>query len=251
MIRKNYQEHYASSRPQMYDEKSRKIKAQRIVKLLENYFNNNLKSLVVLDVGSSTGIIDFYLSKYFAKVVGTDIDKDAIEFAKKNFRSKNLLFKTEDALNLSFNDNSFDVVICTHIYEHVSNPQKLFDEIYRVLKPTGVCYLAAVNKLWPIEAHYNLPFLSWLPKSLANPYIRATGKAHQYYETMHTYWTLKRLTQQFKVIELTQIILRHPNQYGYGDLLPSGRPLTMLVAILSPLAKYLSPTFFWLLQKRP
>lgn len=249
---KSYQTNYAHNRPQMYDYHSRSRKAKRIIKTLANHFGStNLKKLSVLDTGSSSGIIDYMLADKFARVVGIDIDKQAVSFAKQSFRKANLKFQVGDALKLNFPASSFDVVICTHIYEHVSNPQKLFDEIYRVLKPTGVCYLAAVNKLWPIEAHYNLPFLSWLPKSLANPYIRATGKAHQYYETMHTYWTLKRLTQQFKVIELTQIILRHPNQYGFDDILPAGHPLTFLAMILSPAAKYLSPTFFWLLQKGP
>ena len=40
-------------------------------------------------------------------------------------------------MKLSFKENSFDIVICTHVYEHVPNSKKLFDEIYRVLKPGG------------------------------------------------------------------------------------------------------------------
>ena len=34
-----------------------------------------------------------------------------------------------------------------------------------------------------MEPHYNLPFLSYLPKSTANYYVRFTGKAKKYYET--------------------------------------------------------------------
>lgn len=247
---KSYQINYAHNRPQMYDYQSRSRKAKRIIKTLASYFGSTkLRRLSVLDLGSSAGIIDNILADRFAKVVGIDIDQSAVNYAKQTFKKANLKFMLGNALKLNFPASSFDVVICTHVYEHVPNPQKLFDEIHRILKPTGICYLAAVNKLWPIEAHYNLPFLSWLPKSLANPYIRATGKAHQYYETMHTYWTLKRLTQQFKVIELTQAILRQPKKYGFDDILPAGHPLTFPAMILSPLAKYFAPTFFWLLQK--
>src|SRR3989344_1791188 len=148
MIKSKYQPNYAANRPQMYEIKSREEKALRIIKLLQVHLGkNNLKKLTVLDVGASTGIIDNYLSRYFKKVVGTDIDKKAIRFAQKNYHQKNLRFKIEDAMKLTFSDSFFDLVICTHVYEHVPNSQKLFQEIYRVLKPNGICYLAAINSL--------------------------------------------------------------------------------------------------------
>jgi SAM-dependent methyltransferase len=45
--------------------------------------------------------------------------------------------KNEDATRLSFNDNSFDVVIGNHILEHIPDDVKAMTEIYRVLKPGG------------------------------------------------------------------------------------------------------------------
>src|SRR5258708_3577504 len=134
-----YQNNYAAGRVQMYHKKSRELKAIRIIKTLLDYFGKRkIKNLKVLDIGASTGIIDNILAKSFKEVIGTDIDKDAVKFAQENFKRKNLRFKVDDAMKLSFKDNSFDVVICTHVYEHVPNPNKLFKEIYRVLKPGGV-----------------------------------------------------------------------------------------------------------------
>ena len=43
----------------------------------------------------------------------------------------------ESLQNLSFMDNSLDLIITQDILEHVADPDKAFDEIYRVLKPTG------------------------------------------------------------------------------------------------------------------
>jgi len=247
-MNKGYQLDYASKRPQMYDKNSRIQKAKRIIKTLQVHLGKNkLKNLTVLDIGASSGIIDSYLSPFFKKVVGTDIDKEAIGFARKNFERNNLIFKIEDALSLSFKNNSFDIVICTHIYEHVSNPQRLFDEIYRVLKHEGICYFAGTNKFFLWEPHYNLPFLSWFPKPMANFYVHVLKKSNQYYESPKNYWELKKYCQKFKVFDITTNILRNPKKYGYEDKI-SGT-VSLLAFIISPFEKFLVPTFFWILRK--
>ena len=238
-----YQLEYAKGRPQMYHKKSRELKALRITKTLTDFFGKDkIKSLKILDVGASTGIIDSILAKNFKEVVGTDIDKDAIKFAQKSFKRKNLKFKVDDAMKLSFKENSFDVVICTHVYEHVPSPKKLFTEIYRVLKPGGVCYLAAQNKLWPLEAHHNLPFLSYLPKKAANFYIQIFTDKKEYYEHPMSYWQLNQLLKKYKIHEYTSKILSNPKKFGYENIKFSLWPESSVL-------KYFTPTLFWLLEK--
>lgn len=244
-----YQHDYAAGRPQMYEFESRKRKAIRIAKLLEDYYGKKeLKKLTLLDVGASTGIIDNELAIHFKKVTGIDIDKDAIKYANTKFKKENLEYKVDDAINLSFKENSFDVVVCAQVYEHVPDAQKLIDEIYRVLKPSGVCYFAALNKLWPWEPHYNLPFLSWLPKNIGNIYVKVFGKAQRYHETLKTYWGLKTLTNKFIVIEYTSKILKNTKKFGYYNL--SKFPLNIIAWFISPISIYMAPTFFWLLVKK-
>lgn len=226
----------------MYDEVSRVERGNRIVKLLGTYFGRDrLKKLRVLDVGSSTGIIDNQIAKEVGELIGCDIDKEALEFAKKNFKRKNLSFKYQDVMHLNFPSKSFDVVICAQVYEHVPDPSIMFSEIYRVLKPGGVCYLAALNKYWVMEPHYNLPFLSWFPKNLANKYVRLFGKARSYYETPLSYWGLSTLISKFKRVDFTDKILANPKKYGY--------PNKPIPKVATPFLKYLVPTFIWLLVK--
>lgn len=43
-----------------------------------------------------------------------------------------------DILNLPFDDNSFDVVFCNHVLEHITDDTKAMQELYRVLKPNGM-----------------------------------------------------------------------------------------------------------------
>jgi len=43
-----------------------------------------------------------------------------------------------DICDLPFNDNTFDVVFCNHVLEHIEDDKKAMNELYRVLKPGGM-----------------------------------------------------------------------------------------------------------------
>ncbi len=230
----------------MYDEISRIKKAKAIIYVLNDYFGTNkVKKLKILDVGASSGIMDNEISKHVNNVIGIDIDSQAIKFAQKKFKRKNLKFKVDDAMNLKEKPNTYDVVICAHVYEHVPDSAKLFKEIYKVLKPNGVCYLAAINSLWPMEPHYNLLFLSWLPRNLANIYVKLMGKANEYYEHPLSYWEIKKMTTYFAEIDYTSKIVINPKKFGYGNF-QIENPITNFIA---KFAKYFTPTMFLLLKK--
>ncbi|MCK5535625.1 MAG: class I SAM-dependent methyltransferase [Bacteroidales bacterium] len=47
-----------------------------------------------------------------------------------------------DIENLPFKDNSVDIILNIAVLEHVPNPYKVIEEIYRVLKPNGIVYTA-------------------------------------------------------------------------------------------------------------
>ncbi|MEY8847827.1 class I SAM-dependent methyltransferase [Psychroserpens sp. XS_ASV72] len=42
-----------------------------------------------------------------------------------------------DICNLPFSDNSYDVIFCNHVLEHIPDDTKAMQELYRVLKPGG------------------------------------------------------------------------------------------------------------------
>lgn len=43
-----------------------------------------------------------------------------------------------DICNLPFDDNSYDVILCNHVLEHIPDDKKAMQELYRVLKPGGL-----------------------------------------------------------------------------------------------------------------
>ena len=67
---------------------------------------------IVLDLGCGYGRVAFRLSEKAKKVVGIDISKDNIKLAKKSIgNNKRCEFYTMDAIDLKFDNNSFDMVI--------------------------------------------------------------------------------------------------------------------------------------------
>lgn len=45
-------------------------------------------------------------------------------------------------------DNSFDAVLCTVSVQYLEQPEKVFAEIYRVLRPGGVCIVSFSNRMF-------------------------------------------------------------------------------------------------------
>jgi len=60
--------------------------------------------------------------------------------------------------SLPWDDASFNFVFATQVFEHIPNPEEVYRDIYRVLKPGG-CFLNVFPSKWrPIEPHTGVPF---------------------------------------------------------------------------------------------
>lgn len=75
---------------------------------------------------------------------------------------------------------AFDLAVLDNVLEHLPDQNGALATIASALRPRGVLYILVPNRWWPIEAHYRLPFLSWLPLPLANRYVRLFRKAPDY-----------------------------------------------------------------------
>jgi 2-polyprenyl-3-methyl-5-hydroxy-6-metoxy-1,4-benzoquinol methylase len=146
-------------------------------------------------------------------------------------------------------DSYFDVVICARVYEHVPDAVMMMDEIYRILKPGGVCYFATGNRLNIIEPHYHLPFLSMIPRPLAHLYVKWLGKGSLYYEKHLSYWALRALVRKFVIIDYTRSIIENPNRFSADYMLKTGAMKTRLAKWIVKHAYWLCPGYIWLLKK--
>jgi len=147
----DYQRDFSELHPEtMFDERGRLQKAKKTAAVILDAmpgFGLEPARARVLDIGCSTGILTRHYAEYFGEVVGVDIDDGAVEWAQDNRSADNIEFRVGDSMELPFADCEFDIVTCTHIYEHVPDAQRMLDEIFRVLRPGGLCYFAAENRL--------------------------------------------------------------------------------------------------------
>jgi SAM-dependent methyltransferase len=98
---------------------------------------------VVLDLGSGAGFDCFLAATKVGpkgKVIGVDMTPEMIEKARNNAKKngvENVEFKLGEIENLPVRDNSVDVVISNCVINLSADKRRVFQEVYRVLKPGG------------------------------------------------------------------------------------------------------------------
>tara|TARA_B100002019_G_scaffold39933_1_gene33473 strand:- start:789 stop:1517 length:729 start_codon:yes stop_codon:yes gene_type:complete len=76
------------------------------------------------------------------------IAADRFKSFNQNKKSKNLSFVNSDGLSLPFRDNSFDIIICSEVLEHIHDYRGIINEVSRLLVPGGT-FVVSVPRAWP------------------------------------------------------------------------------------------------------
>ena len=113
-----------------------------------------IKDKVVLDLGCFDGAISLgYLDYGAERVIGVDIDADAIAVAKECRAGERAEFHVSSIDGIPLDDNSVDTVLCFDVFEHVEKPGPMLEEIGRVLKPDGQLLVGTWGWKHPFAPH--------------------------------------------------------------------------------------------------
>ena len=211
---------YSELMDKMLDEQARRTKARKLIAIVEHALGReDLDGLDALDVGCSAGFIADELASAGARTTGVDIDEPGLARARERFGDR-VDFRLARGEDLPLPDESMDLVVLNHIYEHVVDPDAVLADIHRVLRPGGLLYLGLGHRWQLIEPHHRLPLLSWLPQGAADRYLRVTGKGGHYYERYRTPAGLRRMVAAFDTWDYTLPVLADPARFAGGDVIP-------------------------------
>lgn len=117
----------------------------------------------VLDAGCGVGYGTVLLAQAEAtKVVGVDIAADVIADACSQADMSNIAFDCGDVTRLPYKDESFDLIVCFEVIEHLTEQDGALDEFRRILGSNGTLVLSSPNRATyppgnPHHTHEYLP----------------------------------------------------------------------------------------------
>ena len=114
----------------------------------------------VLEVGAGFGILGLEVSDYCGKLKGIEIS-DRLKVAKSNLKGsgkRNVSFVYGDATKMKFDDDSFDLVYCSQVLEHIPECEVAIKEIARVSKKNII--IDVPTPLW--EIYHFFRFWLWV-----------------------------------------------------------------------------------------
>jgi SAM-dependent methyltransferase len=129
---------------------------------------------IVADIGCGHGGLVLELLDRGAQPIGLEPSLELSSLAGRRllaagFSDESIV--TGDGASLPFPDQSLDYAISLQVLEHVSDPDKVISEVFRVLRPGGQFFLSCENYLAFREQHYRIFWLPLMPKSIGKIYL--------------------------------------------------------------------------------
>lgn len=135
-----------------------------VLELLSKYANG--RKLRVLDLGCGTGILTRSLLKDGHAVAALDCSRQMLDKLDESVKETNsgtfLGSYLRDVSDTSFDDESFDAILCIGVFQYQLNDADLLREISRILKRGGFCLATFPNLMrlnYLLDPYYYVKFL--------------------------------------------------------------------------------------------
>jgi len=115
------------------------------------------KEIIIYDAGSGYGQYTFFMSKHLSpcKIHSVDVKEDWIEDCKEYFEQtgvKNVSFGVEDLTKITY-EESFDLIVCVDVMEHIADDVTVFSNYYRGLKSEGYLLINTPSTFGGSDVH--------------------------------------------------------------------------------------------------
>ena len=127
-----------------------------------------------LDVGIGNGRLLPIYAPHVNRVTGMDISSEQLELASQAAGKLAIPFDTklcQEASRIELPDNSFDLIICSRVLQHVYDWRESVAEFARILKPGGDLVLLTYNRLsiYGLKKYYQHKFVNPTKGRFQNP----------------------------------------------------------------------------------
>jgi SAM-dependent methyltransferase len=118
----------------------------------------------ILDAGCGTGLVARALAEKFpqAKVEGFDYSQERLEYAKslaQTDRQANIHYFSGSLESIPAGNETYDLITCRYVFEHLTDPLKVLQEFHRLLKPNGQVHIINFDglffNLYPLSKELN------------------------------------------------------------------------------------------------
>ena len=224
-IKKNKIVSYSYIATEYYDEVSHPTCANfRIAsKLIISGFLQSLdiKNLIhILELGAGKSVVAEILEESginFDSVIISDNDGIMLNYSKNNFDNDKYTYRLLDAENIDLPSTSCDLIVSS--LGDPYNSDKFWDEVYRVLKPGGICLYTTPSYDWSSDFRIN---------DSASHFAEFQTKTHELvyvpsyiYETQMQVEILKN--HNFSVLDLQEISLKQLKSNSISSKLITGK----------------------------
>ncbi len=192
-----------------YGKESMKYYAQRrtikINKIIKNKFNK--QNVSILDVGCGTGVLIKQLNKLNRKytLTGLDFSDNMLKNSVLNSDELNHINLVQgSAFKMPFNDNNFDIVICTRFIHQYTNELKkvLIREMKRLTKKNGIVIIEFYSSI--------IGLIKYIEKKLKNSFDSEEEIKSDSYKEFFKHYNRKkdiRVILDTNIYEIEPIIL--------------------------------------------
>jgi ubiquinone/menaquinone biosynthesis C-methylase UbiE len=186
---------------QIYDGMMRRLRDKGWMET-DHIIRSGITKGLALEIGPGPGYLGLeWLKKTEGTILrGLDISPDMIKIAERNAKEygyeDRVKYITGDSKQIPFGENEIDALFTNGSLHEWSQPKKIFDEIYRVLRPGGKYFISDLRR----DIH---PFVKWFMYFITKPKEIRPGLI----TSMNAAYTVEEIKAVLKQTELKKAIV--------------------------------------------